>query len=362
MITPKHYLPIVKTRDAELRGVCPLLHETKSDIIPLFELTRSRITKKSPDGPVGKRLEKIASDYGTTPLGLDLTSFTDLQNKEIYGYYDSRHGFQRWTRFIDEQTQTFPDIYPVLLISDIGIETEEEYQSRHQPEVASLLESCGKLIYRVAGDYSALEFDLDTLFDPSSLPIVLLDMEFIPKDKSRIYAEKAKPILQTIYERGIQHVIIAGSSYPQDPTENGNDKRGENKLEEVLMYDLCKESFSGLIYGDYATINPLPNLRAGGRGWVPRIDFPTPDSIIYYRDRKGKHEGSYKDAYIRVAKDVVADRKFQELRRRIGDHNWGVQQILMAAGGYPPGMSPSFWISVRINLHITLRRMILRNL
>ena len=363
MINSKNYVPIVKTRDAELRGMCQLMRETKDDIIPLFELTRSRITPKSPDGPVAKRLSKIASDYGVTALGFDLTSFTDLQNKEIYGYYDAREGFQKWTQFIANQTDTFPDIYPVLLVSDDGISTESEYCERHRPEVASLLDSCGKLIFRVSGDYGALEFDLENLFDRSKPPIVLLDMEYIPKEKWKVYAEKASQSLTIIYQHGVRHVILAGSSYPQDPTENGSPEYGENRLEEVLMYNHCKKDFRELIYGDYASIYPLPNLRAGGNGWVPRIDFPSSldDLMVYHRDKKRVNEGSYKDAYIRVAKKVVKDRHFLALKNDIGQQNWGIQQILMAAEGYPPGLNPSFWISVRINLHVALRRKIRRN-
>lgn len=362
MISPKNYFPIIKTKDAELRGMCSLAQETKNDIVPLFELTRSRITPKLPDGPVAKRLAKIATDYGTTPLSLDLTSFTDLQNSEIRGYYDAKDGFQKWTQFIYEQTDTFPDIYPVLLISDEGISSEDEYCQRHRPEVASLLDSCGKLIYRISGDYEALQFDLENLFDSSNQPIVVLDMEYIPREKGEVYAQKACQSLEIIDQHGVQHVILTGSSFPKDPTENGDQGYGENKLEEVLMYNHCKRQFSELIYGDYASIYPLPNERAGGRGWVPRIDFPSvsEDLIVYYRDKKKTNEGSYKNAYIRVAQKVVRDRRFLDLKTCIGQQNWGIQQILLAAEGYPPGLNPSFWISVRINLHVTLRQLKLR--
>ncbi len=362
MITPKTYLPIIKTRDGELRGVCALNQETKNDIIPLFELTKSRTTPKAPEGPIGKRIEKIALDYGAeTPLGLDLTSFIDLQNHEIHSLYKPKNGFQAWTDFIAEQKKGFQQLVPTLLISDTEINTEEEYIQRHKAEITALQNVCSQFIFRTPGDDDWLNFDLENLFDPLHPPIVLLDMGFIPKDKGKIYAERAKQSLESIYQtkHGIQTVVLAGSSYPKAPTENGEEFHGENILEEVIMFKECQSVHKNLIYGDYATIYPLPNLRAGGRGWVPRIDFPRAESIVYYRDRKKIGEPTYKNAYIRVAKSVTEDRLFQELAKKIGTQNWGIKQISMAADGYPPSLSPSFWISVRINLHITLRRLIL---
>lgn len=363
MITTKHYIPIVKTKDAELRGMCSLSPETKGDIVPLFELTRSRISKNNPEGSVRKRLLQIAEDYGVTPLGLDLTSFTDLQNREILDFYDPINGFRKWTDFIAAQKSIFQRLYPALLISDSNIDTKEEYRERHRPEIATLLELCEQLVYRVPGDYEALEFDLDNLFDKTRPPIVLLDMEFIPKEKGKIYAEVALKSLRMIFQQryGIKTVILAGSSYPKDPAENGGDSRGENKLEEIVMFNHCRKEFPLLVYGDYATIYPLPNLRAGSHGWVPRIDFPTETSIVYYRERKKIGEKSYKEAYIRVAKKVVEDKQFRLLQDKIGNQNWGIRQIMEAANGYPPSMAPAFWISVRINLHVTLRRLILKN-
>jgi len=32
--------------------------------------------------------------------------------------------------------------------------------------------------------------------------------------------------------------------------------------------------------------------------------------------------------------------------------NWGINQIKNASDGASPGSSPSFWISVRMNIHI----------
>jgi hypothetical protein len=359
-----NYLPILKTRDAELRGISKVSDETKNFITPLFELTKSRKTKKFPEGPIRKRLEKILSDYGNTPFALDLTSFIDLKNPEIEELYNYKGYFNNWVSFIRGLKESaFPNIIPVLLISEEDIKNEEEYIERHKSEIKSFQSLGNSFIYRTEEENVAFEFDLNKLFEKnSSLPIVLIDTGYIRRNMLSAYTSKVKKQLSIIVEsNNIQNIIVAGSSFPQDPTEYGGEENGIIELTEVYMYDECKKEYPNLIYGDFVTINPEPNLRAGGNGWIPRIDFPLVDgtSVIYYRSRKGQAERTYEAAYIRVAEKVISDERFTTLLKKLGKDNWGIQQIILAAKGYPPGLNPSFWISVRINLHVTLRSILL---
>jgi hypothetical protein len=247
-------------------------------------------------------------------------------------------------------------------MSDEGIKSEQQYAEVHQQESKELLNICDNIIYRVPLDYEAIEFDLKIFFATEKSPIVLLDACFIPKEKGKIYSKIVTPIITSLYQSHpkVKQVILAGSSFPSDPTAYNNGKDyGENQIEECIMYEECRKIYPNLIYGDYATIHPLPNERAGGHGWIPRIDFPTESSIIYYRSRKDQTESNYTQAYKRAARKVVNDLRFVQLHEKLGENNWGIQQILLAARGYPPGLSPSFWISVRINLHVTLRHLLL---
>ena len=105
-------------------------------------------------------------------------------------------------------------------------------------------------------------------------------------------------------------------------------------------------------YGDYGSINPLRNDLVFTRGWRPRIDFPTSKNrIFYYREKRSKDKGgtysSYGSHYVSVAKKVVGNGAFEDI-----PESWGVKQIKSAARGFPPGKSPSFWISVRMEIHM----------
>jgi len=353
------YLPIIKTRDAELRGVCQLSPEVKELVTPLFELTKSRKTKNAVHGPIQKRLERI-TEYGKTPFGIDLTSFPLLKNKEIDLLYNNRDGFKQWLTFLKRQKSVFPSLIPTLLMSDEGLDDADAYIETHRREVTEMDRLFSEKIYRIPKDYDVeeIDFDLTHLFDPTAPPMVLLDMGAIPKDKGTIYASNAQKQLEAIHREQykIKFVILAGSSYPKDPAGNcGGGDHGENMLEEVTMFDQCQKNFPQLIYGDYATIYPLLNEQAGGQGWIPRIDFPTEKSIVYYRRRRHETEVNYVPAYTEVARRVVADNKFKRLMGQLGQQCWGINQIQLAAEGYPPGLSPSFWMSVRIQLHVTLQ-------
>jgi hypothetical protein len=359
------YLPIIKTRDAELRGLCNLENGVKENISPLFEITRSRSNPKAKNGltngPISVKINKLENEYGNNlPLEFDLTSFIDLQNSEITDMFDNTGGFEKWYLFLKGLKPRFPHLIPTLLISNKSIDSEAKYVEVHKQEIETLYKEFSNYIYRTTFDDDMMEFDVDHFFESIMPPIIILDAKYVPKGKGKIYANIATKKLNILYPWATE-IILAGSSFPSDPTENnaGSDS-GENPLEELIMYRECQKNFPKLVYGDYATIYPGTNERAGGHGWIPRIDFPTENSIVYHRSRKDKGtETDYVPAYTRAARKVIRDDRFIWLQNQIGNTNWGIQQILHAARGYPPGLSPSFWISVRINLHITLRQRLL---
>ena len=102
-----------------------------------------------------------------------------------------------------------------------------------------------------------------------------------------------------------------------------------------------------IVYGDYGSINPIRNDNiVMARGWIPRIDVPTQREIFYKRERRG--ENNYSNTYSRVARKIVRDSRFP----KNFSYNWGIEQINNCAKGASPGSNPSFWISVRMNIHI----------
>jgi hypothetical protein len=357
------YVPIIKTSEAEMRGVGNLLDSTKDFITPLFELTRSRASKNLERGDIFRRLEQLKDVFGEKrAFFLDLTSDLFNRNEQIDSLQDNRKGYKNWIDFLLDVKETFPGIMPVIQISDAGVSSESEFYGRIKQQVRVLDNEFGRIAYRFPMfNYDSFVKDLSEICSviKSKKITVVVDGEFILRGMAEQYATKAIDILRQLKQFSLGPIVVAATSFPRNPTEYGDEETGEILLEEDELFDLLKGKVnSQLIYGDYATINPIRSPQAGGNGWVPRIDMPIKELIFYYRSRKSNVEKRYNPAYVRAAKRMVDDNRYTKTAKQIGDC-WGIEQIEQAADGYPQGLSPSFWISVRMNVHITLRSAIL---
>jgi len=355
------YLPIIKTGDAELRGIENLSKNIKDSMMPLFELTKSRKTPTMDEGDIYRRLQKIEEIYGKRPFILDLTGEPKLSNEQIRYLHDNNNGYKHWVAFLSSLKNRFPSVIPVVQISDEGINTAKEFYDRIKAQVKMLCDHFDLIAYRFSLWYEDFEKDLESICNVKSSNLVcIIDGGYIPQEKAGVYSTSAINVIKKMKVFPVK-MILAATSVPQNPIEHGEDDRGEYRLEEHFFYEEVKVGFkTKIIYGDYATIHPTRSSQAGGNGWVPRIDIPTKETIFYRRSRKDESEISYTEAYTRVAELIVENKRYKEVKRLIGDC-WGTEQIEMAAQGLPPKLSPSFWISVRMNIHMTIRMALLSN-
>ena len=108
------YFPILKTTDAELKAYNFLDASIKDRILPILELTKSRISKKNPDGLIAKKLDKIYEIMKTNPFILDLTTEPTFSNKETEELiYDFRNGYEKWIKFLIKRKEQF-NIIPMV--------------------------------------------------------------------------------------------------------------------------------------------------------------------------------------------------------------------------------------------------------
>ncbi len=347
------YIPILKTGDAELRGVEQLDLDAKKQMMPLFELTRSRISKRSPDGDIYRRLARLKQAYENQFI-LDLTGDPVLINTQIEDCQDNTNGYEKWIKFLDKIRPDFPEVVPTIQISDEGVSTESEYYSRIEKQVASLHERFDLICFRFPIDYTGFKKDLDAINNQlgNSKLIVVIDAEFIRQNTADVYGVKVRKMAEYLIQKGIKLISVCATSFPRNPIAYGDDEQGEYRLEEYHLHKAVNHL--PLIYGDYATIHPLRSPQAGGSGWVPRIDLPTTTHIFYRRSRKTELETSYAPAYTRAAKKIVALEQFHQVSKD-SNNCWGIKQIETAASNSPEGLSPSFWISVRMNINMSLR-------
>lgn len=207
-------------------------------------------------------------------------------------------------------------------------------------------------------DYCQLAFRLDA-YDPNSARYAAIILGAVSSpakvlfivDGGYVEVGHAKSLAQVIQARVVEikrlthqaSVACLSSSFPRSvvhPSYGGEDF-GIFNAEEVTVHNLVSKApgLGNIIYGDYGSVHPVKYPSRGG-GWVPRIDFPLGDKFMYYRVRRDSGD------YVTCAGNLVNDKRYHS------SPTWGDEQITSAAAGAPNGRSPSFWISVRINLHI----------
>ena len=331
------YFPNIKTTDAELKGFKNLYGNALNNTLPIFELTRSRISKKNAHGRISKRVENIKEIMGNRHFIIDVTGHEGLENQEIRNLLKEDNGYENWVRFLDD----FDNITPVI---HFGIDDEEE---NIEQQVQVLENNFGEVCVRINPLY---EEDHETVVaiagymkNPNNL-WVILDVEYMANSIMLEEATNAASyaVSQISQQSSVSNYITMSSSFPNSVLDRGGqDHYGKfSMLETQLTQDIINVSNGKNIkHGDYASVHPV--RYPGGGGWVPRGDVPLYDSYFYHRYR------SDDGGYVEAASYVLDDSKYESIG------SWGDEEIAQAANGSPNGISPSHWIAVRLNIHIT---------
>jgi len=349
-----NYFPILKTTDAELKGYEHLEQSVKSGILPIFELTQSRRSPKNPTRAIVKSIEKIKNLIGINPFILDLTTESQLQNEEIERIFENyQNGYEEWVQLVrsikDEKYNIIPVIhYNPFCLDDVAL------------EIKNLLKLSDVLVFRTSiFEDDLLEYVENILqnIDPSKL-ILILDGEFLSlgdgvPDKSLIFAKKLKEISDKF--PGLKAIACAYSSFPDSVVRKGYGSVNEGSFprSEKITRNALKSSLklNNFFFSDYASTHPKRYFTSGAQ-WIPRIDFLDNNYMMYYRFKRDN------GGYIAAAKRVINDSRYKAIESL---DIWGDNEIRSAAGGYPNGLSPSHWISVRINLYISWQFLELKN-
>lgn len=363
------YIPILKTGDAELRGLEYLQPEIKDQIIPLIELTRYRSVSKKILGSnikqkielsISKRIDKVETALGKErAFILDLTEDNQLSNEQIRTLRSSYNGFGAWCSFLKEQKKRFPKIIPVIQLSEEGSDSWDQFVENRTRQFLFLKDYFDIYVYRFFAGDPHYEEDLSSIVQvlDSKKIVCCIDLGFIPQGKGSIVGSDVLGIIQTIREKfAVSQFVVAGTSFPPSISDFTSEEYGMFSLEEVLLFSKIQEQAAilgtHLYYSDYACINPNRNS-VMARGWIPKIDCPQEQKLFFYRKRRG--DWNYADVYCEVAQRMIQDSKYQQIKDLLTENCWGIRMIQQTAEGNPPNLSPSFWISVRLNLAITAR-------
>lgn len=336
---------LFKTGESEIRALKNF--PNKKGIFPIIELTRGRKTKKDTIGDIQKRIDQLSECFGNMDVILDLTTEPALSSTQIDMLYMPDNGYENWINFLSniERQGVFKHIYPSILLNV----DDDNFEENLQRQVESILYEYNGISYRCNIEDEGYAEDLDII---SKLVTVdkefffIVDCSYIRESELSTCKEQAVKIIKDVYAK-IPHtkIILTSTSFPD---KIGKEDFATLPLTEITLYNEVSRTISeaNIMYSDYGSINPIRNDNIiMANGWRPRIDVPLINGIYYYR-RKKVPKG-YAVTYSLVAVDATNDKRFPtELK------NWGINQIMNAADGASPGSSPSFWISVRMNIYI----------
>ncbi|MAU41728.1 MAG: hypothetical protein CMF31_08905 [Kordiimonas sp.] len=366
----QRYIPVMKTSDAELKGMHNLSGDVLDALCPMFELTKSRFHKNTnPDSKVERRMKVIQDIMGERPFILDLIGEERFQNKEIKQFFDETDGYQNWRNFL--VSHDWASLIPTLLLDgDASVDNLTEQARQLEADFGAVCLRIG-CVEHDEDDSSAFEFFDDDVedfvrpvfeaLDNTRNCILMIDVGFIPYGEMGRFADCVMDIIAKIENLGLgspKTYVPIGSSFPQMVAQKnyGDDRHGIFPMLEWTMFlRLRDRGIDSLTYGDYASIHPL-RYNALGYNWVPRVDAPMADKYIYHRYRReivGKPYAGY---------DLAAEYMLNDPEYESCD-SWGDKQIrLAAAHDKDVGRGPASWIAIRENIHITRRVRLLESL
>jgi len=346
------YFLLLKTGDAELRSL-ENYKEAKEHIFPIIEITRGRKSKYDSIGLIEKRLDKVKNIFKNTDVCLDLTTSYDLSNSEIDNLFSYSDGYRSWIEFVNNinNEMAFKSITPTILVDT----NDPDLKNNLRLQVQELSTRYSTISYRNNiqddGCYDDLENIKDIIAKENPSLLFILDCEYIAPGVWTHFANKIVVRIREILKiiPTIKFIIVS-TSFPKFVSDIGNDETDTFHLNEIEIYRevINQIKTNDIYYGDYGSINPERNDQIiMSRGWVPRIDVPLASEIFYYRQKRGANE--YSEVYSELARNyIMQDVRFPHNL----SNNWGIEQIELSADGFNPGSSPSFWISVRMNIHI----------
>jgi len=313
----------------------------KQVILPVFELTRSRVTKKLPEGSVHRRAEQLTDVYGHSDFILDLTTENDLLNGEMDSFFDEANGYAKWRNFLEGAFER--NVIPCLQYVEAG--TREEFQR----QASALVSRFGRVAIRTSVfDAEAANLYAWALEAAGEKNLIVLgSLYFLDSQSDGAYLDRCSGFLTRVIGNRIPDAVaFPGSSFPSrvGTKPYGEDAQGTFPALELPLFASLTRSFPNmpLVYSDFASVHPIRYPTKGG-AWVPRIDVFSGGQFAYSRLRAGD------GGYVQAAKNIM-----QKYGASL-PASWGTEQIRQAAQGALPGRSPSFWISARINMWITQR-------
>lgn len=323
------YLPVLRSRQAELRGYERLRPATKAGIIPVISLGNLGKIRES-----SRVLEAVNERVGRAFVDLNLYSSQACDDVERLINPDNH--YEAWRECIRNAGENILPV-PILI---------ENAPLRDFVRQVSLIEQdFGVVVLRSRNpirDHRKLETAISAVDDPDNV-FVVLDFGYIRGSQEAHEVEAVRLINSLRTMAPSLRIAIQSSSYPRSIAAHGQEAGALDVLEREFHERLGGDEVA--IYGDHGSIHSEPFEPAMAR-FVPRIDYPTGFEWIFRRHRADQ------GGYSQCAREIT---ELPEWDPEAVREMWGAQCIQDAAVSpeVPAGFgSPAPWIGVRVNLHL----------
>ncbi len=359
-----HYFPVIKTRAAELGGYATIDNDILKSILPTFELTKTRLSRRNgiPRHPdIENHISKITGLTKNSKFILDITDDEALLDNQLRDLKNPQDGYKNWVSFL-KRDSVVKNVIPSLMIDTRFISDVKKEIKILSSQFKTIAVKIPFFTFKKNYNSSSIfninnrEFNegidiliafIESNMQSGSTLLIFLDLGYIPSDDnldtyiSQI-SESMKKI--TTKKRNVALLLSSFPSYVLEVCDNENEDNFQC-VENIFLQKFCKDN--NLLYADYASIHPV-KYPTGGGGWIPRIDFISSDEkeFLYFRYKDDGDLSGYKKA----AQMVLNCPKYKPIQ---GLSSFGDEEIKKAAKQVPSGLSPIFWIKVRMNLFMT---------
>jgi len=280
------------------------------------------------------------------------------------GLLDHANGYKAWLDFLKKDPDFQQQVIPT-------IQFNTSFPSEVEQQIKSLDASFNYVAIKLPAFLSGKNtFDSNIIFNPRIQQIINWIIQHLTRAKFIVILDfgyiKEFASYQNLIMNGLQSItdlskisalIPVSSSFPNFVVKVGNPFPSA----EIDIFNSVKSAFhnDNKVYcGDYSSIHPT-KYEMGGGGWIPRIDYIIRDNTgrpTHYAYFRGSHKNTSSE-YISLAKQVLAASDYSPITQFsvVGD-----QQIAAKAASGTEGKAPSYWISVRSNIYMTMQYLYLK--
>lgn len=322
------YLPVFRSRQAELKGFKEASEATRTALLPVVALG-----KLGQLDDVPRVLEKVREVVPRAFVDLHSNSYQTCSNHAEFGSPDKNYA--AWRGLFPKNGNHIP----VALMRPGG--TARNFIR----QVIAIENDYGVVVIRSRNgshDLSSLQSALSAVDDVNNV-LFVLDFGYI---RGAVAPRETEARLLISALRNVDaeaRIAVIASSFPRSVSAYGEESGTLDIEERDLHAQIGGDAVA--IYGDHSSIYPEPFEPSKSR-FVPRIDYCLDDSWIFrrYRDVVGT------PGYQKCAQEIIASPDWDPA---FAASSWGARMVAETSNGVPQGFAaPSNWIAARVNMHI----------